>query len=175
MTPDMPVQGVMQADLAVRSSEVHWPVGFEPDKAELFAHNEAHVGAACETVWRYLVDVRSWPAWYPNAAQVDLLDGAVELGVGARWRWTTFGLAIESRVNEFIPGRSLAWFGGTPGQAPAFYHLWNLVPEGTGCRVVMEESGIGPGAAAFRQADESRMHRGHTLWLATLQWVAEGR
>ena len=36
-------------------------------------------------------------------------------------------------------------------------------------------AGVGPGAAAFRKADEGRMHRGHEMWLATLKWVAEGR
>jgi hypothetical protein len=38
----------------------------------------------------------------------------------------------------------------------------------------MDEAGVGPGAAAFRQADEGRMHRGHEMWLATLKWVSEG-
>src|ERR1700678_214587 len=62
-----------------------------------------------------------------------------------------------------------------PGEAPAFYHSWLLSPEGDGCRVAMDEAGVGPGAAAFRKADETRMHRGHQMWLATLKWVAEGR
>jgi hypothetical protein len=39
----------------------------------------------------------------------------------------------------------------------------------------MDEAGVGSGAAAFRCADEARMHRGHALWLATLKWVSEGR
>jgi hypothetical protein len=39
----------------------------------------------------------------------------------------------------------------------------------------MDEAGVGPGAAAFHEADEGRMHRGHALWLATLKWVSEGR
>jgi hypothetical protein len=39
----------------------------------------------------------------------------------------------------------------------------------------MDEAGVGPGAAAFREADQGRMHRGHALWLATLEWVSEGR
>jgi len=46
---------------------------------------------------------------------------------------------------------------------------------GSACRVAMDEAGVGPGAAAFRKADEGRMHRGHEMWLATLKWVAEGR
>lgn len=168
-------QGPMAADLDARSTGMHWPAGFEPQKAELFAHNEARIDAPCATVWSRIVDARTWPGWYPNAQNVELLDGAEELGPDTRWRWTTFGLAIESRVNEFVPERRLAWFGGAPGQAPSFYHGWLLTPEGGGCHVAMDEVGIGSGAAAFRQLDEGRMHRGHALWLATLRWVAEGR
>ena len=104
--------------------------------------------------------------------RVGLLDGARTLAPDVRWRWTTFGLAIESRVQEFVPDRRLGGFGGTPGEAQAFYHSWLLTPEGDG---LSEEAGVGPGAAAFRKADETRMHRGHQMWLATLKWVAEGR
>ena len=168
-------QGQMAADLGARAMDIRWPAGFEPERAELFAHNENRVGAACETVWRHIVDARAWPNWYPNAQGVVLLDDAHALAPEVRWRWTTFGLAIESRVQEFVPDRRLGWFGGAPGEAPAFYHSWLLTPEGDGCRVAMDEAGVGPGAAAFRKADEGRMHRGHEMWLATLKWVAEGR
>ena len=168
-------QGQMEADLGARAMDIHWPAGFEPERADLFAHNETRVGAACETVWRHIVDAQAWPDWYPNARDVGLLDDARMLAPDVRWRWTTFGLAIESRVHEVAPGRRLGWFGGAPGEAPAFYHSWLLTPEGDGCRVAMDEAGVGPGAAAFRQADEGRMHRGHEMWLATLKWVSEGR
>jgi hypothetical protein len=30
-------------------------------------------------------------------------------------------------------------------------------------------------AAGLRQSDETPMHRGHDLWLATLKWVAEAK
>jgi uncharacterized protein YndB with AHSA1/START domain len=168
-------RGQMASDLAARAREIHWPAGFAPERAELFAHNDAHMNAPCETVWRHVVDARTWPEWYPNAAGVRLLGGAKALGPAVRWRWRTFGLTIESRVHEFESGRRLTWFGGAPGGAPTFYHAWLLTPQAGGCRVVMDEAGIGAGAAAFRAADEGRMHRGHTLWLATLQWVSEGR
>jgi hypothetical protein len=32
---------------------------------------------------------------------------------------------------------------------------------------------MGSSAAHLRASDESLMHRGHDLWLATLRWVAE--
>jgi uncharacterized protein YndB with AHSA1/START domain len=167
-------QGQMPSDLATRDRDIHWPAGFEPEKADLFAHNEARLNASCDTVWRHIVDARAWPTWYPNAQDVTLLGNAEALAPDVRWRWTTFGLAIESRVHEFVSDRRLSWFGGAPGEAPAFYHSWLLKPDGNGCRAIMDEAGVGPGAAAFRKADEGRMHRGHALWLATLKWVSEG-
>ena len=45
-------------------------------------------------------------------------------------------------------------------------------PEGF---VVTDEVGMGSSAAHLRQSDESLMHRGHDLWLATLKWMAEGK
>ena len=30
----------MKDDLARRSPDIHWPAGFEPEKADLFAHND---------------------------------------------------------------------------------------------------------------------------------------
>src|SRR5580693_7365616 len=86
-------QGQMASDLATRDRDIHWPAGFEPEKADLFAHNEARLNASCDTVWRHIVDARAWP---------------------------TFGLAIESRVHEFVPDRRLGWFGGAPDEVPTF-------------------------------------------------------
>jgi len=168
-------QGQMASDLATRDRDINWPAGFEPERADLFAHNEARLSASCDTVWQHLVDVRAWPTWYPNAQEVTLLDNAEALAPDVRWRWTTFGHSIESRVHEFVLDQRLGWFGGTPGEALRAYHSWLLKPDGNGCRAIMDETGVGPGAVAFRKADEGRMHRGHALWLATLKWVSEGR
>jgi hypothetical protein len=41
----------MKDDLAHRSPDIHWPAGFEPAKADLFAHNELIINASCERVW----------------------------------------------------------------------------------------------------------------------------
>jgi hypothetical protein len=84
-------------------------------------------------------------------------------------------LAIVSRVHEFASDRRLGWFDGAPGEAPALHHSGLLKRDDNGCRAIMDEAGVGPGAAAFREADEGRMHRGHAFWLATLKWVSEGR
>jgi hypothetical protein len=36
-------QGQMARDLATRDRDIHWPAGFEPEQADLFAHNEARL------------------------------------------------------------------------------------------------------------------------------------
>jgi uncharacterized protein YndB with AHSA1/START domain len=166
--------GTMKIDLAARSHGIHWPAQFSPKAADIFSHNELLMEAPCERVWQHIVDATNWPLWYPNSKEVQLLDGAKVLGSDVRWRWTTFGLAIESQVHEYMPYSRLGWYGYAPGEAPAFYHTWLMQPRASGCLVVMEEVGLGKDATHLREADEGRMHRGHDLWLATLKWVSEG-
>ena len=50
-----------------------------------------------------------------------------------------------------------------------------LTAAGESCLVVTDEVGMGSSAARLRQSDESLMHSGHDLWLATLKWMAEGK
>jgi uncharacterized protein YndB with AHSA1/START domain len=165
----------MKDDLAHRSADIHWPAGFDPAKADLFAHNELIINASCERVWTVIVDASRWPNWYPNSKDVEIQGGDLLLRNGTVFRWNTFGLAIESKVHEYVLHRRLGWYGYVPGTQPSFYHTWYLEPKDTMCHVVMEEAGVGKDAAGLRQSDETLMHRGHDLWLATLKWEAETR
>ena len=54
--------------------------------------------------------------------------------------------------------------GGRPGK-----------PDGIMCHVGMDEVGVGKDAAGLRKSDETLMHRGHDLWLATLKCMAEAK
>jgi len=168
------VDGIMKTDLRARSLDIHWPSEFRPDAADLFSHNELLIDAPCENVWNHIIDASNWPHWYPNSKDVQLLNGAKVLGPDVRWRWTTFGLAIESRVHEYTPYSRLGWYGYAPGATPAFYHTWLLQPRASGCAVITDEAGLGKDAVHLRETDEGMMHRGHDLWLATLKWVSEG-
>ena len=56
--------------------------------------------------------------------------GDTVLKDGTMFRWTTFGLPIESKVNEFIPYTRIGWYGYAPGTAPSFYHTWYLKTAG---------------------------------------------
>src|ERR1700756_5253039 len=61
-------------DGTLRDNEIHWPRGFEPEQADLFAHNEIDSQAGCEIVFSNLVDAEAWPSWYSNAKHVKVLN-----------------------------------------------------------------------------------------------------
>jgi hypothetical protein len=162
----------MKSDLANRDRDIHWPQGFDPSQADLFSHNELLINASCAGIWSHIIDADKWPEWYPNAKEIKITSDTM-LKDGTIFRWTTFGLPIESKVNEFVPYTRIGWYGYTPGAAPSFYHTWYLKPRGNACMVVTDEVGKGKDAAHLRESDEGLMHRGHDLWLATLKWVSE--
>jgi hypothetical protein len=164
----------MKSDLANREKDIHWPQGFDPSQADLFSHNELLINASCARIWSHIIDANKWPEWYPNAREVKITGDTV-LKDGTMFRWTTFGLPIESKVNEFTPYTRIGWYGYAPGTAPSFYHTWYLKTRGDACLVVTDEVGKGKDAVRLRETDEGLMHRGHDLWLATLKWVSEGK
>jgi hypothetical protein len=139
----------MKDDLAHRSPDIHWPAGFEPAKADLFAHNDLIINASCERVWKHIVDANRWPTWYPNSKDVQIQGGDSVLLDGTVFRWITFGLTIESKVHEYVPNQRLGWYGYAPGTTPSFYHSWYLEPRGAMCLVVMDEAGVGKDAATI--------------------------
>jgi hypothetical protein len=118
-------QETMSRDLANRSPDIHWPEGFSPDQADLFSHNELRIEASCERVWKHIVEATKWPQWYPNSKDVQIMGGDDELNAGSVFRWTTFGLPLESRINEFTPHSRIGWYGYGPGEKPSFYHTWS--------------------------------------------------
>ena len=78
---------------------------------------------------------------------------------------------IESRVHEFVPNSRIGWFGD--GMGMQAYHTFLLLEAPEGCLVVTEEVVTGPGAVEFRKKDPGAMHRGHDLWLSSLQQLLE--
>jgi uncharacterized protein YndB with AHSA1/START domain len=159
-------------DGAQRSQEIHWPEGFHPEQADLFAHNEIVVHASCEKVFAHIVDAQVWPSWYPNSHNVKVLNSPEgKLQEGTRFSWDTFGVHIESRVHEFVPNSRIGWFGDGTGMRA--YHTFLLMKKDAGCHIVTEEVVKGPGAVEFRRKQPSAMHVGHDLWLSTLKQRSE--
>lgn len=159
-------------DGAQSSKGIHWPAGFHPEQADLFAHNEIAVHASCEKVFANIVDAQVWPSWYPNSHNVQLLnspDG--KLHEGTQFSWDTFSVHIESRVHELVPGSRIGWFGDGTGMNA--YHTFLLLKTDKGCHIVTEEVVKGPGAVDFRKKQPNAMHEGHDLWLSTLKKRSE--
>ncbi len=144
----------MKQDLADREKDIHWPEGFDPSRAaDLFSHNALpDQRFDAERIWGHIVDATKWPQWYPNSKDV-YIDGGDVLKGGTVFYWSTFGLPLESKVNEFVPYTRIGWYGYAPGTAPSFYHTWYLKPQGDACLVVTDEVGKGNDAAHLREKD----------------------
>jgi hypothetical protein len=166
-------QGItFNGDGAMRSEKIHWPKGFDPKGADLFAHNEIVVHAGCGAIFANLTDAESWPSWYSNSKDVKVLNTPDhKLQKNARLSWETFGFHIDSRVHEFEPDSRIGWFG--EGNGVYAYHTFFLEKTTEGCHVITEEVVKGPGAIQFREEQPSAMHEGHQLWLTTLKERSE--
>jgi hypothetical protein len=159
-------------DWANRNADIHWPAGFTPDDADLFAHNEMLIKAPCATVWRHLVEAPKWPQWYPNSQNVRIIgNGSGLLQQGTKFEFDTFGLHVVAQLHEFDAQSRLGWFG--KGVGIDAYHTWLLIPRIKDCYVVTEEVAKGPGAIAIRKPDPDAMHKGHELWLEKLKSLSE--
>ena len=80
----------MKDDLANRTRDIHWPTGFDPAKADLFAHNALIIHAPCERVWQHIIDATKWPEWYLNAKAVQVMHRGHDLWL-ATLKWMSEG------------------------------------------------------------------------------------
>ena len=96
-----------------------------------------HLDAPIEQVWNALVDVESWPQWWPHVHAVQALRrGATnDLGTVRRLRWGSrlpYGFTLEVTTTEVrkparLAGRATGDMAGTG--------VWELQRDGTGTRV----------------------------------------
>jgi hypothetical protein len=163
---------IFNGDGAMRDNQIHWPKGFEPEQADLFAHNEIDIQAGCEIAFSNLADAEAWPSWYSNSKDVKVLNTPDHrLRKNARISWETFGLHVESQVWEFVPSSRLGWFGNDKDLHA--YHTFLLTKTPTGCHIVTEEVAKGPVAIQLREQQPNAMHEGHQLWLTALKGRSE--
>ena len=147
---------------------IQWPEKFDPARAPVHVRNDIDIAAPCERVWAWLIRAPLWPSWYDNSANVRFLDGTPpDLAAGTRFRWRTFGVAIESVVREFVPPYRIAW--DAKGIGVDAYHAWLLEPSAGGCHVTTEETQYGFLARAGALVLPKRMYKGHERWLRGLR------
>ena len=159
-------------DLSLANGQIHWPKGFNPKEADAFVHNEIWINAPGNVIWANLVNAADWPAWYSNAADMQI--GSADkkaLQTDTTFTWKTFGFSILSKVNEFSPYKRLGWFGS--GSGIRAYHTWLIVERSGGCEVLMDEAQVGPSAIKYNIEQPTAMHDGHNWWLTALKYRSE--
>ena len=144
-----------------------WPPHYAPDHSPIHVRNALEMTVPAERAWAWLLRAPLWPDWYPNSRNLRFLEGALpDLAAGTRFRWTTFGVTIVSRVLEFVPGSRIAW--DAKGLGIDAYHAWLITPTASGCRVLTEETQDGFVARAGKLLFPTRMYRFHQIWLERL-------
>jgi len=152
---------------------IQWPEGFAPQRCPVHVRNELAMPIPAERVWAWLVRAALWPSWYPNSKNVRFLEGQPpDLALGTSFRWWTFGVTIESKVQELVPGERIAW--DARGLGVLAYHAWLIWPTAEGCHVLTEESQHGWAARLGNLVRPTRMSHYHQLWLERLRNCAAG-
>jgi hypothetical protein len=65
-------------DLKHANPDIHWPAGFSPKTADLYAHNEIMIDAPVGVVFRHIQEAEKWPEWYANSQHVVIVFMAPE-------------------------------------------------------------------------------------------------
>jgi Polyketide cyclase / dehydrase and lipid transport len=144
-----------------------WPDGFRPEQAALYVRNVRRIEQPAVAVWDALVRAPHWPVWYRNASRVRLPNGAHELALGMRFRWTQTGIPLDCEIREFEPTARIAWFARSP--LIQAYHAWDIQVDGDACLVVTDETQRGFLPRLFGPLLKPRMLTIHDRWLACLE------
>jgi hypothetical protein len=57
---------IITDDKQLRSAHIHWPADADPDRADLFAHNDIVINAPAEVIWDRLIRAAAWPTGTPT-------------------------------------------------------------------------------------------------------------
>jgi carbon monoxide dehydrogenase subunit G len=106
---------------------------------------EVTIDARPEAVWDTLTDLQSWPRWMPGVKKMSV---DPPLRVGSKFEWKAGPGTIRSVVIDSDRPRTVGWRGRTLGIEAI--HVWRMESQGTGTRVVTEESWAGLLARVLR-------------------------
>jgi hypothetical protein len=125
-----------------------------------------------DLVWPWLVRADLWPTWYSNSENVVIEGGGMELKLGSVFHWKTFGVNLESRVEELVPGERLSWSSRSMGIDS--YHAWLIEKSQSGCHVLMEETQNGLLPRLSNALRPHHVSNYHQVWLEGLASKAKG-
>jgi hypothetical protein len=149
---------------------VSFPEWALPERSPVYAFNELVLEAPPERVWPWLIRAVRWPEWYGNARNVHIEGDRNDLVMGVRFDWTTFGIRAHTKIEELVPERRLSWSGR--GVGATAYHGWVIAPQGTGSRVITEETQQGLVASAGRWFLRRGLLTWHQRWIEGLGTMA---
>jgi hypothetical protein len=147
---------------------INWPDKYHPSRTRVHVTNSLSVTVKPEHLWAWMIRAQLWHAWYPNSSNVVFHNSpGPDLEMGTRFRWKTFGVNIESEVQEFEPCRRLAW--SAVGTVVDAYHAWLFEPRPAACNIITEETQNGFLAKLGSIVMPNRMHKYHQIWLECLR------
>ncbi len=156
----------------VGENEINWPLGYKPEEATFFVHNEIEIEAPPQRVWDILVQAQAWPSWYEGASDVKVIgsdDGVLRADQAFTWR--TMDMEFTSKIKEFKAPTRLSW--ESRKTLIQGYHAWLIIPSGEGCRVITDESQHGFLASMQGIFIPNKLRRLHDVWLAGIKKKAE--
>jgi len=143
--------------------------------AEIKAEKSIVVNAPVEKVWKLMLDVASWPQWFPTLKTAGLVSGdSLAKGSVFYFKLALKGPALKMKVAvvESEPRKRVAWTGGMLGVHAV--HSFDFEAEGQKTKVVSKEVFQGPMVGAlkilFNDADLARLHQD---WIQALKAAAE--
>lgn len=151
---------------------IRWPEKHDPKAASVHVRNELDMPVSPEAVWTWLVRAQLWPTWYPNSRDVVVEGGGPDLKAGSKFRWKTFGVTLDSVVEEFEPPERIAWSARAMGVDA--YHAWLVERRPSGCHVLTEETQNGLLASISNAVRPNNMSKHHQVWLENLLAKARG-
>ena len=138
------------------------------ENAPVITRDEILIDAPLERVWGLHTDISSWSEWLPDI-DASTIEGP--LAVGTVFRWQTYGLSIESTIQEIDPPRRIVWSG--PAQGITAIHLWTMTPSVKGVVVHTEESWEGDPVRAQPKEMQQALDGSLRAWLQSLKDKAE--
>ena len=126
------------------SEKINWPKSFKPSESDFFIHNEIDIKASPKVVWDILINAAKWPEWYKNAKGITLQNSPEgKLNPSSVFIWFPAG-KFTSTIKEFNAPYNIAWYGETDSKNMTIYNAWMIIPTPEGCKVVSNESQVGP-------------------------------
>jgi uncharacterized protein YndB with AHSA1/START domain len=140
------------------------------ETAPVITRAEILINAPLGTIWSLHADISSWSEWLPDI-DASTIEGPLE--VGTVFHWQTYGLSIESTIQEIDPPRRIVWSG--PAQGITAIHVWTMTPSEDGVLVHTAESWNGDPVRAQPKEMQQALDSSLRGWLQSLKHEAEAQ